>query len=285
MNGEKNSMQRQTTSDWYTILGQIMRLCRDDGRHFTNTGRLDEIQRILWNSRYRRVNPLGLFHLYAARPLDQIEGPVVLVSSHVDCAAGISHCFCEEAGDNLLRGTFDNAATNAAILSLMQDDSLPDCILVAFTGDEEEDSRGISETVRFLRARHIDIDLAVVLDVTGLGWNEHAGFTIENNFWDGSRGSKVIECIGRLDAEWRFVSGDPENIPAYVPLGRVIFSAAQADESWQLHNLDIPCFSLCLPVQGSMHSDSGVLARRTSFADYCAALKAVLREWEPVEKS
>ena len=65
---------------WFTILGQIMRLCRDDGRHFTNTDRLDEIQRILWNSRYRRVNPLGLFHLYAARPLDQIEGPVVLVS-------------------------------------------------------------------------------------------------------------------------------------------------------------------------------------------------------------
>ena len=277
-------MQRQAIPDWFTVLGQIMRLCRDDGRHFTNTDRLDEIQRLLWNSRYRRVNPLGLFHLYAVRPLDQIEGPVVLVSSHVDCADGISQCFCEEAGDNLLRGTFDNAATNAAILSLMLDGSLSDCALVAFTGDEEEDSRGISETVRFLRARHIDIDLSVVLDVTDMGWNEHAGFTIENNFWDVSRGSKVIERIGRLDAEWCFVPEDPENIPPYVPPWRVIPSEAQADESWQLDELDVPCFSLCLPVRGSMHSDRGVLARQTSFADYCAALKAVLGEWEPVGK-
>ena len=269
-------MQRQSIPDWFTILGQIMRLCRDDGRHFTNTGRLDEIQRLLWNSRYRRVNPLGLFHLYAARPLDQIEGPVVLVSSHVDCAEGISHCFCEEAGDNLLRGTFDNAATNAAILSLMLDDSLPDNILVAFTGDEEEDSRGISETVRFLRARHIDIDLAVVLDVTDMGWDEQADFTIENNFWEDAHGRRVIERVSRLPAEWRFVPEDPDDIPPYVPPGRVIHVEAEEDETWNLDELDVPCFSLCLPVNGNMHSDRGVLTRKDSFASYCTALAAAL---------
>ena len=55
--------------DVFDILGRIMRLNRDNGERFTRTDRLDEIQRLLWDSRYRRVNPQGLFHLYAKRPL------------------------------------------------------------------------------------------------------------------------------------------------------------------------------------------------------------------------
>ena len=269
-------MPRQPIPDLFAILDQVMRICRDNGRQFTDTGRLDEIQRLLWNTRYRRINPQGLFHLYATRPPDQIEGPVILVTSHVDCEEGISRCFCEAAGEGLLRGTFDNAATNAAILSLMLERSLPDSILVAFTGDEEASSRGITETVRFLRGRHIDIDYAVVLDVTDMGWDEHAGFTVENNFWDASLGKKVIERVGRLNAEWRFVPEDPEDIPPYVPPERVIPCEAEPDESWQLDELEVPCFSLCLPVCGEMHCDIGVLAGRESFAVYRKALGAIL---------
>ena len=106
-------------TDVFPLLERVMRLCRDNGQRFTRTDRLDEIQRLLWDSQYRRVNPQGLFHLYAKRSIEEIEGPVVLVSSHVDCENGITRCFCEDAGNGLLRGTFDNAATNAAILSLM----------------------------------------------------------------------------------------------------------------------------------------------------------------------
>ncbi len=139
--------------DVLSILNRLMCLNRDNGQQFTQTDRLDEIQRLLWDSRYRRVNPQGLFHLYAKCPLDQIAGNVVLVSSHVDCESGISRCFCEDAGGGLLRGTFDNAATNAAVLSLMLDDTLSNAVLVAFTGDEEEESRGIVEAVRFLESK------------------------------------------------------------------------------------------------------------------------------------
>ena len=70
---------QQPVPDLFTILGRVMRICRDNGRRFTDTGRLDEIQRLLWNSPYRRVNPQGLFHLYAVQPLDRIPRPVVLV--------------------------------------------------------------------------------------------------------------------------------------------------------------------------------------------------------------
>ena len=263
-------------TDIFSILHQIMRLNRDDGRRFTRADRLDEIQRLLWDSRYRRVNPQGLFHLYAARPLDQMEGSIVLVTSHVDCERGITHCFCEDAGDGLLRGTFDNAATNAAILSTMLADALPDSVLVAFTGDEEEDSHGVIEAVKFLRSRRVNIDWAVVLDVTDMGWKEHAGFTVENNFWDEALGRKVIERVGWLSAEWRFVPEDPGDIPPYISPGRAIPVEADADESWDLDEMDVPCFSLCLPVNGDMHDDRGVLARKGSLASYCDALTAVL---------
>ena len=269
-------MQQQPIPDLFTILGRVMRICRDNGRQFTDTGRLDEIQRLLWNSPYRRINPQGLFHLYAVRPLDRIPRPVVLVTSHADCSPGISRCFCEDAGEDLLRGTFDNAATNAAMVSLMLEGTLPENVLVTFTGDEEMSSHGITETVRYLRSKRIGIDLAVVLDVTDMGWEEHAGFTVENNFWDDSRGARVIEQIRRLDAQWRFVPEDPENIPSYVPPERVIPCEAEPDESWQLDELDVPCFSLCLPIRGPMHSDDGALARRSSFTAYRTALKAVL---------
>ena len=262
--------------DLFAILDRVMRLCRDDGRKFTVTDRLDEIRQLLRNSRYQLVDHRGLFRLYAARPLDRVAGPVVLVTSHADCAAGISRCFCEDAGEGMLRGTFDNAATNAAILSLMLEGSLPDSVLVAFTGDEEAASRGIAETVRFLRSERLDIGYAVVLDVTDMGWIEHAGFTVENNFWNDSLGAEVIERIGRLNAEWRFVPENPEDIPSYVPRERVIPEEAEPDESWELDELDVPCFSLCLPVFGPMHSDRGVLAARTSFAAYCRALESVL---------
>ena len=149
-------------------------------------------------------------------------------------------------------------------------------VLVAFTGDEEEDSYGVIDAVRFLRMKHVDIELAVVLDVTDMGWDEYASFTIENNFWKDAQGRRVIERCRRLPSEWRFVPEDPDDVPAYIPSERVIPVEADEDESWELDELDVHCFSLCLPVNGDMHSDAGVLARRTSFPNYCDALEAVL---------
>ena len=162
----------------------------------------------------------------------------------------------------------------------MLGNALPDSVIVAFTGDEEEESHGIVETVKFLRSQNVVIDLAIVLDVTDMGWNEGAAFTIENNFWDDACGRRVIERVSRLPAEWRFVPEDPDDIPPYVPPGRVIHVEAEEDETWALDELDVPCFSLCLPVNGNMHSDRGVLARKDSFASYCAALAAILGKGE-----
>ena len=266
---------KDTASDFQeptvlSVLKRIMRLCRDDGEKFTVTDRLDEIRQVLSGSPYWLVNRDGLFHLYAAHPIEEIKGPVLLVSTHVDCEANITKCFCEDIGDGFLKGTFDNAATNAAILSLMLKGALPDNVIVAFTGDEERDSKGASETVEYLRSIGLTVEMAVVLDVTDMGWDEGADFTVENNYWQESQGRRVIEKVKLLNAKWRFVPEDTDDIPTYVPKERVIACEAEADESWELDEMDVPCFSFCLPVKGCMHSNAGVLARKASLAKYCS---------------
>ena len=70
------------------------------------------------------------------------------MSSHVDCEAGITECFSREEKDDILKGTYDNSITNTAILALMMEGYLPEQVIIAFTGDEEKESKGAVEITR-----------------------------------------------------------------------------------------------------------------------------------------
>ena len=178
------------------LLETISVINRDNGKRFTNSERLDVIASLLWNSRYRKINPDGLLNLYAKQPVDSYQGSkVVVVSSHVDCQSSITHCFSKQMGNGLLKGTYDNSITNAAILSLMMSDVLPDNVLIAFTGDEEEESHGAKHLIRFLESKSISIRHLFVLDVTDMGWDESVDFTVENNFWHDDYGEKIINAV------------------------------------------------------------------------------------------
>ena len=50
------------------VLNAVCVINKDNGRKFMKTERIDAITSLLWNSKYRRVNPDGLFILYAAKP-------------------------------------------------------------------------------------------------------------------------------------------------------------------------------------------------------------------------
>ena len=50
-----------------------------------------------------------------------------------------------------------------------------------------------------------------------------------------------------------------------------------ADESWAYDEKGIPCFSLCIPVEGNMHRNAGVLTSRESVRGYTCALERLLR--------
>lgn len=66
------------------ILNKICVMNRDNGKKFICWDRLDAIAEILWDSKYRRINPQGLFHLYAKKPISKIKDCIIIISTHID---------------------------------------------------------------------------------------------------------------------------------------------------------------------------------------------------------
>lgn len=262
--------------DLFNILSRLSVINRDNGKRFTITERLDAITSLLWESKYRRINSDGLFNLYAAAPLKENAENVIIVSSHVDCERNITKCFSQTENNGTLRGTYDNSITNAAVLYAMLSGRLPENVYVCFTGDEEYNSSGASDLSDFLAQHKIKPKAVVVLDVTDAGWEEEADFTVENNFWGEELGAAVISFAEKTESKWKFVPEDLEDIPEYVERSRVVLQEAEADETWEYDERDMPCFSLCLPVYGEMHSNEGVLVRQSSFIRYAGVLVDLL---------
>lgn len=264
--------------DFYEILQALSVPNRDNGRVFTDPRRLERIDALVRDTKYRRINRNGLFYLYAARPLEEISTPI-LISSHVDCADEITECFSREAGDGKMLGTYDNAVTNAVAVFLMREKNLPDNVIFAFTGDEEEDSGGAADLALFLKQNDASPAFTVVLDVTHEGWDEGAYFSVENNFWDDKQEEIVVRILSGLFKNWKFVPSEDYEIPAAIDefLAPHLISqkAALCDESWEYDEWDLPCFSFCLPTKGEMHGNDGILFRKNACEVYRTVLSVV----------
>ena len=231
------------------LVRQVTVDCKDDGTHFTVEDRLQVIQSLLAGSDYQLVHRGDLCLLYAKQEVQGEE--VVLVSSHVDCVYGA--LFCEEVSEECLRGTFDNSLTNGCLLYAMLTGSLPEQVVVAFTGDEEHDSAGAYEVAGWLREKDCYVRQAWVLDVTNEGWAEGCPFSLENDLGIHIlRGYQIVTTLAPY--LYKFV---PE---------------AEPDESWDYDEMGIPTCSLCLPVSGDLHADAVVLVRRSSLPIYCEIL-------------
>ena len=271
------TMKKSKDTYFNYILAKINVLNYDNGKKFTRTDRLDAICELLWNSSYRRINANGLFHLYSKVPLSELTDELIVISSHVDCQRQITKCFSKDYNNDLMQGTFDNSLTNAMTVSLMLEDVFGTNVMVAFTGDEEEDSTGAADVAAFFRKLHKKI-IVIVLDVTDMGWREGCAFTIENNFWSDMTGKVVSRLSAETGYPWRFVPSDPYEIPVYIPNKYVIGQEAEPDESWEYDEHKVECFSLCIPTKGEMHSDDGVLVRKDSLAPYMKILSLLCSE-------
>jgi len=256
------------------ILKQISVINRDNGIVFTDTTRLDVIAKLLESSAYQKLNDCGLFHLYSKHPLNELSDNVLLVSSHVDCEANISRCFTEVKEDDILLGTFDNMLTNAAVLTVMLRNELPDNVVIAFTGDEEEDGVGAIQASRFLE-NHKKTFYAIVLDVSDVGFGK-VDFTVENGCWEKPLGRAVINTVKSISDRWLFVPSDVDEIPSYIPGSKIVYKDADDDESSTYDDKDIQCFSLCIPTAGEMHCDAGILSTVSSFKAYIKALVTIV---------
>ena len=237
--------------DFFDILQAVTVDCKDNGECFTVADRVAVIERLLEGSVYRLVARESLVLLYAKHALREGDR-VLLVSSHIDCLYG--KCFCGDEGD-CLRGTFDNSLTNAALLWDMLNDTLPDNVVVAFTGNEESDSQGAVQTVVALGRMGCEVAAALVLDVTNEGWESGALFTLENDLGiDILTGYNIVSSLERYDGRFAFKHN------------------ALPDESWDYSEYGIPSLTLCVPVDGELHSDAGVMLRKESVQEYCNVL-------------
>jgi len=238
-----------------TVLRKIALPCRDDGVKFTDTRRLDAIAACV-GEKWRLWVDGNLCRIYAQDDFDP-QVPAVVVSSHVDMVA--SRCYAD-CGDELWKGSFDNLITNAAVVACMGQSLFRPNVLVAFTGNEEEDSRGADEVVHSLRKKGVRIGFALATDVTDVGWNEGKHFTIENMFPDD--GQSVADLLSR----WLPFASDMDMRPKVVVEG-------ECDEAWQYDEHDLKCCSVCLPCRGDMHSEEGVEVRPISVVIYTEALR------------
>lgn len=262
---------------YFNILERLNVVNYDNGIIFTDTARLDVIGRMLDGSGYQRVNRRGLFHLYSKKPISLMQGPLVLLSSHVDCQRNITQCFSEVLAGGMLRGTYDNSITNAAAVSLMLDKKLAENVVVAFTGNEEVSSIGALQLAQYLQNYTTNVT-AIVLDVSYEGYGLEVDFTVENDFWRKNTGMVVTEIARQSGYSWRFVPRNGEDVPEYIPEENRIYRDAVADESWDYEKF-FPCFSLCLPVgEGEMHDNRGVSARKRGYLRYMEVLARLANE-------
>ncbi len=278
----------------------------DDNGQFVkgHSERLGIIKNELQDTDFKLCEENEYFLLYAKKPLQEMDGRVLLVSSHADC---LQNKKVFKKTNDSIHGIFDNALTNAVSVYLMKYCDMPDNVIFAFTADEEHKSRGAKHLIRYLKSFSIAFN-AIVLDVTYSGYTFGADFTIENDFiykdqeeWIRS----IIDCAIDSGSKWKFVQADEEmksdNPEDYFESGEIrdilaekdedaisyewnSFEEALADESYMYDKHDISCFSFCIPCDaeftckdGNMHDPKGFGVKIEFFFKYIIVLNEMCR--------
>ncbi len=141
--------------------------------------------------------------------------------------------------------------------------------MVAFTGDEENDSAGADQTIDILQRRdgpYHRLELVIILDITEEAY-ARAHFTVENYFIERRNERSLLKFERRreLKNHLKGILNDPPCV-----------KKADPDESWQYDEYDVNCFTLCLPCKvlgEDMHDDLGVVIQADSFLRYAEALE------------
>lgn len=243
--------------------------CEDDGYVFRRTERLELIQNTLRHTRYELMCDMPLAKVYAHEDFYPTR-PSILVSCHIDSLYGT---YFADIDEYEIRGTFDNSACNAIAIEIMCRHALASQILVTFTGDEEDQSRGADQAVEGLQGigAYDHLEMVITLDLTEACYPSRH-FTIENYFIEQQHIQKSLLRFNRKIELKRYLESMIES-PLFI-------RDAEPDESWQYDEHDLNCFSLCLPCRvlgRDMHDDAGVAVTTDTLAGYMSALKKLTR--------
>lgn len=281
------------------------KVTRDDGEIFTDTTRLDYIKSRLEESDYEILLEMPLSVIYKKKNVELPE-KIVLISSHVDCVDGIQKPDFKITPKGNYKGTFDNAATNAAIVIAMLENKLAENIVIAFTGDEEVDSRGAKQVIGLLGKNQKKV-IAISLDVTfdleseeddKMTTYDYASYTIDNLckntkksiaklLFDIANELKIPYMVTRADEEDYFDYIE-DKVSCYYRKKFEVKGVAFEDEAikYSKSKCCIGAFSLCLPTNDPsdddeeedewyMHTDKLVKIKKKSFNEYIEAVTQI----------
>ena len=279
------------TSTLFDNLNYLTVRNTDNGRCFTDTTRLERIEELLKESPFSFVKKEALFYAFSQIPFKELKDGALIISSHVDFKRETTRCFSDTTAEKKAIGTYDNSATNAAIVELMLHAELPKNIMVVFTGDEEKDSGGESGVARFIK--HLGIKAkCIVLDVTEEGYKTKASFSVENAYCGDTMLENVIKWMVKQNEKYFFVPAEEEQkekklIRRMLPKECVSKELADPDESGYYSDDGIESISFCLPIKlidpkgefapysdpdEAMHSSKGLKIRKESIVGYTNAL-------------
>ena len=261
----------------------------DIGSHFITgqTEKLSEIETQLKDSGYvQKYHRIA--RVYSKKPLEEMKGKVVVLSTHIDTHPLIRHPFCDTDPDlasyvsgyeeSYSEGTMeedfekvnlsylqkveekcgplyvltgDNALTNHAAVELLLSGNLPENVIVAFTGNEEQSSKGAEGVAKMIAEFYPKLSPSyITLDVTDCCHIKNYDVSVECRY-DHKKLAKKIR---------KRMSDSPYRIKYYK-------DNLTRDETDTYVDF-APAVSICIPVEGEMHSDLGVFVVKKSLEKY-----------------
>jgi hypothetical protein len=226
----------------WTLLQRVNVPSADNGRDFYVRDRINVLLELLAPTPWELIHDGRLAFVFA-QPGYRDASTLDLVSCHIDSL--YPKHFQQQLGADYWQGTFDNSICNMLLLDLMCQGQLPSHVVVTFTGDEEQDSRGAQETIEFFQRdvflwQHLQ--RVITLDVTPSGFGKP--FTVENWFVESEPLPGHTPAFDSQKAFRRWIKQQ-------LPWSHMVFvheRDAAPDESWEYEAYDLNCFSLCLPV-------------------------------------
>lgn len=274
--------------EYIKILEKVNVMCRSKTSKkqncFTDNTRLHKIEDLTQHTPFSKIYDGNLTNIYGKKDLDDLPQDLFIVSTHVDTVNNISKCSSKYDGNTgNLRGTYDNAGTNAACVIAMRKFDLPDNVIFAFNGDEETGKCKGAEEVLTVMKEHNKKIFPIALDVTYDSYDDKKLYTIENFYGNIKTAELVINRARDLDSNLDNPTFTYVKAPNG-PLPKLDKNEVSRDRSWfdegaYYGEKRISAFSLCLPCgEGEMHSNYGVQVKAPVFEGYVNSLVGMLYE-------
>ncbi|MBL8007656.1 MAG: M28 family peptidase [Ignavibacteria bacterium] len=254
------------------LLSKVNVSSADNGEFFTDLTRLNNINEILNNSSYCLLCDGSLSFIRKHQNFND-KNPAVLISCHIDSI--YEYHFWEYYDNKTILGTLDNSITNSILISLMLKNVLHPNVLISFTGDEENDSAGASETVEYISGNQNliweNLVSVISLDVTGEGYDSY-DFSIENWFVKKNFINEPKIFFNNKKEYKKYLRSKFNETNYKILYIHEKDDRAAPDDTWEYDEYDLNCFSMCLPTlyhpknnkldqEDWMHDDKGILAK------------------------